>query len=78
MMLRLYDIEKEWTAHGSKPRMRGYISIGESVPEVMTTDWKRSKTGLIAMEASLQQNWKRGSLPEHGSEPTSNGTQLAQ
>jgi len=60
-MLRLYDMEKEWTAHGSKPRMRGYISIGERVPEVMTTDWKRSKTGLMAMEASLQQNWKSGS-----------------
>ena len=23
-------------------------------PEVMTTDWKRSKTGLMAMEASMQ------------------------
>ena len=60
-MLRLYDIEKEWTAHGSKPRIRGYMSMGESVPEVMTTDWKRSNTGLIAMDASLQQNWKSGS-----------------
>ena len=44
-----------------KPRMRGYISMGESVPEVITTDWNLSKTGFIAIDASLQQNWKRGS-----------------
>ena len=46
--------------------MRGYISIGESVPEVMTTDWNRSKTGLIAIEASLQQNWNSGSCKLQG------------
>ena len=37
------------------------MSIGLSVPLVMTTDWNRSKTGLIAIDASLQQNWKSGS-----------------
>ena len=58
---RAKDIANEWTAHGSKPRIFGYMSIGESVPEVITTDWNRSKTGLIAIDASLQQNWKSGS-----------------
>mmetsp|Transcript_21648 Transcript_21648/g.51344 ORF Transcript_21648/g.51344 Transcript_21648/m.51344 type:complete len:312 (-) Transcript_21648:223-1158(-) len=61
MTLREKDMAKEWTAHGVKPRILGYISMGDSVPEVMTTDWNLSKTGFMAMEASLQQNWKRGS-----------------
>jgi hypothetical protein len=39
---------------GSKSRIFGYISIGESVPEVITTVWKRSRTGRIAIEASMQ------------------------
>lgn len=30
-------------------------------PEVITTDWNRLKTGLIANEASKQVNWRRGS-----------------
>mmetsp|Transcript_24129 Transcript_24129/g.72521 ORF Transcript_24129/g.72521 Transcript_24129/m.72521 type:complete len:272 (-) Transcript_24129:276-1091(-) len=61
MMSREKDMAKEWTARGSKPRILGYMSMGDRVPEVMTTDWKRSKTGFIAIEASLQQNWKSGS-----------------
>jgi hypothetical protein len=32
----------------------GYISRGDMVPEVMMTDKKRSKTGLMAIEASRQ------------------------
>jgi hypothetical protein len=28
-----------------KPRIFGYISMGDSVPEVITTDWNLSKTG---------------------------------
>lgn len=31
-------------------------------PEVMTTDWKRSNTGLMAMEASIQLKWRMGLL----------------
>ena len=61
MTLREKDISKEWTAHGAKPRILGYISMGERVPEVITTLWKRSKTGLIAIDASLQHSWKSGS-----------------
>ena len=37
---------------GWKSSMRGYMKSGESVPEVITTVWKRSITGRMAMEAS--------------------------
>ena len=43
-----------------KPSIRGYISSGEMVPEVMITDEKRSKTGLMAMAASRQVKCKMG------------------
>jgi hypothetical protein len=36
------------------------MSRGDRVPEVMTTDWKRSKTGLMAMEASKQRKCIKG------------------
>lgn len=39
---------------GWKSRMRGYSDSGDSVPLVMTTDWKRLKTGRIARLASRQ------------------------
>ena len=35
---------------------------GQLTPEVMMTDWKRSKTGLMAMEASRQLGGGRGGL----------------
>lgn len=38
----------------------GYISRGEIVPEVMMTEEKRSKTGLMAMEASRQVKCRMG------------------
>ena len=38
----------------------GYMSRGESVPEVMTTLLKRSNTGPMASEASRQVRWKTG------------------
>lgn len=44
----------------SKRSIFGYISSGESVPEVMTTDENRSKTGAMASEASRQTRWKTG------------------
>ena len=43
-----------------KPSILGYISKGEIVPEVMMTEEKRSKTGLIAMAASRQVKWRIG------------------
>lgn len=43
-----------------KPSILGYISRGEIVPEVMMTEEKRSKTGLIAMAASRQVKWRMG------------------
>ena len=36
------------------PSIRGYISRGEMVPDVMITEENRSKTGLIAIAASRQ------------------------
>jgi hypothetical protein len=36
--------------------------MGERVPEVMMTDWKRSSTGLMAREASRQHSCSRGSF----------------
>lgn len=46
-------------------RRRGYKSIGLSVPEVITTDWNRSKTGLIASEASWQLSWIDNAKSKH-------------
>ena len=43
-----------------KPSIFGYISKGEIVPEVMMTELKRSKTGLMAMAASRQVKWRTG------------------
>ena len=37
-----------------KPSIFGYISNGDMVPDVMITELKRSKTGLIAIAASRQ------------------------
>lgn len=34
--------------------MRGQGGTCRLTPDVMMTDWKRSKTGLMAMEASIQ------------------------
>lgn len=39
---------------GSKSNIFGYMSMGDSVPEVITTVWKREKTGAMAMEESKQ------------------------
>lgn len=36
------------------------MSIGDSVPEVMTTDWKRWKIGFIAIDESRQLKCKIG------------------
>lgn len=46
----LYD---SWTTVVN-PSILGYISRGDIVPEVIITELKRSKTGLIAMAASRQ------------------------
>ena len=37
---------------GWKSRIFGYMSSGDSVPEVITTDWYRSNTGFIASDES--------------------------
>ena len=34
MTLREKDMAKEWTARGSKPRILGYMSMGDRVPVV--------------------------------------------
>ena len=51
---RKVDMGRDRRITGWKLSSFGYRSIGESVPEVMITDWKRSITGLMAMEASRQ------------------------
>ncbi len=43
-----------------KPSRFGYISRGEMVPDVMITELKRSKTGLIAIAASRHVKCKIG------------------
>ena len=39
---------------GWKSRILGYMSSGESVPDVITTDWNRLNTGLMAIDESKQ------------------------
>lgn len=45
---------------GWKLRILGYMSNGDSVPEVMITDWNLSNIGLIAIEESKQLKCKIG------------------
>jgi hypothetical protein len=52
---------KDWMATGLKLRMRGYRSMGDSVPLVMMTDWYLPNTGRMASEASRQESWMTGS-----------------
>ncbi len=52
--LRANVIEYDSCTTGVNWSIFGYISSGEIVPEVMTTELKRSKTGLIAIEGSKQ------------------------
>ena len=58
---RVSDIVSERATTGVKPNSFGYRSMGLSVPLVITTDWKRSKTDLMARLASRQLNWITGS-----------------
>lgn len=43
---------------GENPRIFGYMSSGEMVPEVMITLPNRSKTGLIASAGSRHLRWR--------------------
>ena len=53
---------KDWMATGLKLRMRGYKSMGLSVPDVMTTVWNLANTGLTARLASKQLNCSTASV----------------
>ncbi len=53
---RLRDMLKLWTEMGRNPRIFGYMSRGESVPDVMMTDWNPANTGAMALDASMHQN----------------------
>jgi hypothetical protein len=57
-------IVKEAITLGLKFRIFGYISRGESVPEVITTVWKRSKIGLTAIDASKHLHEKLNFSPK--------------
>lgn len=50
---------KDWMATGLKLRMRGYRSMGDSVPLVMTTVWNFWNTGFTARLASRQLSCRR-------------------
>ena len=45
---------------GWKSSILGYMSKGDNVPDVMTTDWNLSNTGLIAILASRQDRLRIG------------------
>jgi len=55
---------RDASATGWKLRIRGYRSMGLSVPLVMTTVWYFANTGRIASEASRQERWMTGSGTE--------------
>lgn len=45
---------------GWKFKILGYISNGDNVPEVITTDWNLSNIGFIAIDESRQTKWRIG------------------
>lgn len=45
---------------GLKSNIFGYISNGDSVPDVMTTLWKRLKIGCMAIDESRQLKFNIG------------------
>lgn len=45
---------KELITTGSKSNILGYMSIGDKVPDVITTLWNLWKIDLMAMEESRQ------------------------
>lgn len=53
-------IVNELIKTGWKSRIFGYISIGDKVPDVMTTLWNRWKIGFIAIDESKQLKCKIG------------------
>ena len=61
MQLRASVMGRLWMTTGWKLRILGNMSMGLSVPDVMTTDWNFSKTGRMASEASRQLSWMTGS-----------------
>mmetsp|Transcript_1940 Transcript_1940/g.6338 ORF Transcript_1940/g.6338 Transcript_1940/m.6338 type:complete len:218 (+) Transcript_1940:867-1520(+) len=58
---RVSVIGSDMHATGLKDRSLGYKSIGDSVPEVMNTLSKRSKTGAMASDASRHDSCSTGS-----------------
>jgi hypothetical protein len=55
------DMDRLSVIIGLKFNNFGYMSNGDNVPEVMMTVSNFSKIGLMAMEASKQENCKTGS-----------------
>lgn len=53
-------IVKEVATTGWKSSIFGYISKGDSVPDVITTVWNRLNTGLMAIEESKQLKYNMG------------------
>ena len=68
------DIGRLARTTGWKLSSLGYMSSGERVPEVIITEANRSKTGLIAIEASKQLNCSRGSLIPETTDPSGSKT----
>ncbi len=58
MQLRVKLIGNRSTATGLKSNIREYISKGDIVPDVITTERYLANTGLRAREASKQLLWE--------------------
>ena len=61
---RVSVMANDWMATGWKLRMRGYRSMGDSVPLVMTTVWNLRNTGFTARLASRQLSCARAPAAE--------------
>ena len=61
---------------GLKSSILGYISRGDNVPDVITTDWNLSNTGRIAMLASKHRKCSTGSTFAPRAEASSEGSMI--
>jgi hypothetical protein len=53
---------KEAMTTGWKSRILGYMSSGDSVPDVITTDWNRASTGRMAIDESMHLSYIRHTI----------------
>jgi hypothetical protein len=63
---------------GTKLSILGYRSMGLSVPDVITTDWKCSNTGLQAPPTPGVSGCRRSRIPEQAGNRPSAAAPLSQ